>query len=448
MTSFRYALFCFAVMMALLLASSRSQKSVAAGSSDAGTSQAEKAKESKNANNPPVPGTVEISASRQQTIGVKVAVVEKKPVIHTIRVLGRVEADETRIYRINAAVDGWITKVNYNTVGSLVKKGEVLATFTNPQFIDTEQSYLFGIDTVERLGLHKRQELGRQEAPTAAASDPFVLQRQMDALRGMGVGDDQLEEIGRTRKITLDIRITAPSDGFITARKVSLHERFLKGTELYQIADLRRVWILADVYEREVEWFKPGMKAKVTAPYKKRDYEATVTEVLPIFDDASRTLKVRLETDNPGYVLRSGMFMDVEMPVEMPPALTVPVDAILDSGLRKTVFVDRGNGFFEPREVETGWRHGNRVEITKGLEEGERIVISGNFLIDSESRLEMAAMGMQGLMSKDPVCGMDVSVNKATKAGRKSNYRGKTYYFISDENKAQFEKEPEKYVKE
>jgi len=115
---------------------------------------------------------------------------------------------------------------------------------------------------------------------------------------------------------------------------------------------------------------------------------------------------------------------------------------VLDSGLRKTVFVERGNGLFEPRQVETGWRHGNRVEITKGLEEGERIVISGNFLIDSESRLEMAAAGMVGTLSKDPVCGMDVSVSKAEKAGRKSTVMGKTYYFCVEECKKQFDKDP------
>jgi Cu(I)/Ag(I) efflux system membrane fusion protein len=142
------------------------------------------------------------------------------------------------------------------------------------------------------------------------------------------------------------------------------------------------------------------------------------------------------------------MFVDVEFPVTLPPALTVPADAILDSGLRKTVFVDRGNGFFEPREVETGWRAGNRVEVVKGLEPGERIVVSGNFLIDSESKLEMAAMGMQGTLSKDPVSGLEVSARKADKEGRKSTLRGKTYYFSSEESKHQFEKNPERYVKE
>jgi YHS domain-containing protein len=155
---------------------------------------------------------------------------------------------------------------------------------------------------------------------------------------------------------------------------------------------------------------------------------------------------VRLDLDNPGYVLRPDMFVDVEIPITLAPAMAVPVDAVLDSGLRKTVFVDRGNGVFEPREVETGWRLGNRVEITKGLKPGERIVTSGNFLIDSESRLEMAAAGMQGTLSKDPVCGVDVSMTKAVKAGLKTNYGGKTYYFDSVQCKQQFEKDSKRYV--
>jgi YHS domain-containing protein len=151
--------------------------------------------------------------------------------------------------------------------------------------------------------------------------------------------------------------------------------------------------------------------------------------------------------DNPGYLLRPDMFVDVEFPVTLPSALSVPADAVLDSGLKKTVFVDLGNGLFEPREVETSWRMGNRVEITSGLKPGERIVTSGTFLIDSESRLELAAQGMYGTLSKDPVCGVDVSLNKAERAGRKSVYQGKNYHFSSDECKQKFDKNPESYVK-
>ena len=130
------------------------------------------------------------------------------------------------------------------------------------------------------------------------------------------------------------------------------------------------------------------------------------------------------------------------MPVTFPPAIVVPPTRFLDSGLRKTVFVDRGNGFFEPRQVETGWRFGNRVEITRGLEPGERIVVSGNFLIDSESRMELAASGMYGTLEKDPVCGASVSVKKASREGRTSVHQGKTYYFSSAECKEKFNRIP------
>ena len=173
------------------------------------------------------------------------------------------------------------------------------------------------------------------------------------------------------------------------------------------MADLSRVWILADLFENESQYIKPGARVQVTLPHQRKTFQATVSKILPQFDAASRTLKVRLETDNPGFVLRPDMFVDVELPISLPPAISVPADAVLDSGLRKTVFVDRGNGFFEPEKVETGWRIGDRVEIVKGLQPGERIVVSGNFLIDSESRLELAAAGMYGTLSKDPVCGME-----------------------------------------
>jgi len=135
------------------------------------------------------------------------------------------------------------------------------------------------------------------------------------------------------------------------------------------------------------------VKVLVTLPYQKKAYHATVSNVLPLFDTASRTLKVRLEAVNPGNILRPGMFVDVELPVKMPPAIAVPSEAIIFSGLKKTVFIDLGNGYFEPREVQTGWRLGNNIEITKGLKPGERIVISGNFLIDSESKLRGAGLG-------------------------------------------------------
>jgi Cu(I)/Ag(I) efflux system membrane fusion protein len=393
-----------------------------------------------------LPGTVSVMPEKQQLIGLRVGAVEKAPVSHTLRLLGRVAADEVRVYKIVASVDGWIQEANDNSVGTLVKKGEVLATFYSPQFLDVEQAHIYALDAVDRLQLGRRLELGRKEVPALTALDQLNVQRQIDILRSMGMDDSQIEEIGKTRQITLEIRIHSPAVGFITERNVSPGQKFLKGTELFQITDLSRVWILADVFEQEVQYFKPGVKAAIQMPYQKRTYEARVSEVLPIFDAATRTLKVRLVTDNPGYLLKPDMFVDVELPVGLPPSVTVPADAILYSGVRKTVFVDRGHGYFEPRRVETGWRLGDRVEIVSGLEPGEKIVLSGNFFLDSESRLQSIAQGIYGAMSLDPVCGMEVDEARAKAMGLTSVYEGKTFYFCSKECKDQFDKRPEKYV--
>jgi YHS domain-containing protein len=206
------------------------------------------------------------------------------------------------------------------------------------------------------------------------------------------------------------------------------------------------VWILLDVFENETKYLKPGVKSRVSLPGQQLVFEAVVSHVLPLFDPNTRTMKVRLEAENPKYTLRPDMFVDVELPVELPATLSVPTDAVLDTGLKKTVFIDRGGGFFEPREVETGWRLGNKVEITRGLAPGERVVVSGTFLIDSESRLELAAAGMSETISQDPVCGLQVSVKKAIQSGRKTVYEGKTYYFCSDECKARFDEDPKRYA--
>jgi YHS domain-containing protein len=232
----------------------------------------------------------------------------------------------------------------------------------------------------------------------------------------------------------------------VLSREVSPELRFLRGEELYRIAELDRVWVYANIYENEARYFRPGTIAKLSHPQLGKEYPARVSDALPLFDTATRTLKVRLEVDNPGFALRPDMFVDVELPVKLPASINVPADAILDSGLQKTIFVELGNGFFEPREVETGWRIGNRVEIVKGLKPGERIIISGNFLIDSESKLEMAAAGMVGTLSKDPVCGLEISARKASKENRETHYEGRTYYFCSEECKRLFEKGPNRFI--
>jgi Cu(I)/Ag(I) efflux system membrane fusion protein len=214
------------------------------------------------------------------------------------------------------------------------------------------------------------------------------LQIAVDRLLTLGMSSVQIEEIGRTRRVPPNVKITAPADGFVLARNVSTGQKVERGNELYQIADLRRVWILADVFGREAEYVGPGTIAEISQPGRAPSFRARVSrDVLPQFDAASQSVKVRLEADNLGYLLRPDMFVDVDLLITLPPAIAIPVDAVLDSGLKKVVFVETGAGVFEPRQVETGWRFGGRVQIVKGLAEGDRVVVAGTFLLDSENRL-------------------------------------------------------------
>jgi RND family efflux transporter MFP subunit len=307
--------------------------------------------------------------------------------------------------------------------------------------LSAQQAYLYALSAMDRFvssGTETPQQIDLTNAN---------IQNYKNSLENLGMGKLQIEDIARNRQLTENILITAPANGFVLKRNVSSGQRFEKGTEFYQIADLSHIWILADMFENDAQYFRPGVQARVTLPYQKKTFYAKVSNVLPQFDAGSRTLKLRLEAENPGFLLRPDMFVDVELPVAFPAAITVPVDAVLYSGLKKTVYIDAGKGFFEPRDVETGWRFGDRVEIVKGLMPGERIVVSGNFLIDSESRMKAAAAGIYGTAHKDPVCGMDVDESKVKAAGRISMYGGKTYYFCSDGCKQEFEKDPDRALK-
>src|SRR4030095_4330564 len=191
------------------------------------------------------------------------------------------------------------------------------------------------------------------------------VERLADGLRNMGVSNSQIRQMARRRELVHDIRVESPVDGVVLKRSVSGGPRFDRGFEFYRIADLNRVWILADVYRHQLPFIRRGASARITTAGEGRAMSATVSQSEPIFDEATLTLKVRLEAANPQRALKPGMFVDVEFPVDLPATLVVPADAIVDSGLRKTVFVDRGNGHFEPRLVENGRGSGDDVEVTK-----------------------------------------------------------------------------------
>jgi membrane fusion protein, copper/silver efflux system len=390
-------------------------------------------------------GTLAISPEKQQLIGLRVARVEKTASGRDkLRLFGRVVPDETRVYRINAGVDGSIREVSTITTGSQVKKDQLLATYVAPDFVAAIQQYILAVSATDRLK-QSGTNVSTQFDPVTGNPTNTNFQQRLQKLENMGMSAAQIAEIESTRALPKTIHILSPAVGFVLARNVSPGLKFDRGGELYRIADLRRVWILADVFGHDARMVRSGTTARVSVPDQNLIFQAKVSEVLPQFDPGSRSFKVRLELDNPGYALRPDMFVDVELPIELPPAITVPADAVMNSGLKKTVFVDRGNGFFESRNVETGWRFADKVEVVDGLAAGEQIVVSGTFLVDSESRLKSAAAHVDAT-SKDPACGMEVDQSKARAAGRTVDLHDKTYFFCSDRCKRDFQKSPEPYL--
>ena len=328
-------------------------------------------------------GAVHVSPEGQQAIGVRLGVVRRLAGSRLLRTTGRVAADENRTYPIVAAVSGWIRNVDSVTTGDTVKKDQVLASLfaADAQFETAQQSYYTGLEMLYRVA-------SAQSQSHDAGSAVEEVERLADGLRSLGLSNSQLRVMAKRREIVHDIRLESPVDGVVLKRSVSPGLRFDRGFEFYRIADLNRVWILADVYRNQLPFIRRGASTRITTAGEGRAMSATVSQSEPIFDEATLTLKVRLEAANPQRALKPGMFVDVEFPVDLPATLVVPADAIVDSGLRKTVFVDCGNGHFEPRLVETGLRIGDDVEVTKGLEPGESIVVSGTFFVDSESRMK------------------------------------------------------------
>jgi Cu(I)/Ag(I) efflux system membrane fusion protein len=384
-------------------------------------------------------GAVEVGAAQQQLIGLRTAPVERAAASHVLRFPGRITVDERRLHRIVAGVDGWMRKLGDNSAGTFVKQNEVMGSYYVPNLIAIQQSLIYTLRTVSDL--QRDPETGLQVSATGLA-----LQNSLDGLRTVGMSDIQMEELQRTKKLSSEIRIYSPITGFVISRSVTPGQRFEKGAELYRIADIGHVWAMTDIFEKDREFIKPG--AMATIRYQGRKFPARMSNVLPQLDPQSRTLRSRFEVENHGDVLRPDVFVDVEIEVRMPAAVTVPADAVIDSGRRKTVFLARGNGVFEPRVVETGWRVGDRVQIVKGVDAGESIVVSGNFLIDSESRMKLPAANpapapKKETTVKDPVCGMDVDPKEP--GVLKTQHGGKTYYFCAEHCKKTFEADPGKF---
>lgn len=324
---------------------------------------------------------VHISAEKQQLIGVRYGTVEPVAGVDELRVNGRVVQDETKITRVHPKIEGWIQRVHADFTGQLVKQGDPLLTLYSPEMLATQQEYL--------LALRARDTLKAGGSREAYENSELLIEAARRRLELWDLASAQIDELERTRKPVRTVTLHSPASGYVIARNAFPSQRVMPETELYAIADLSRVWIMADVFESDAGKVRPGSAAVVKLPYETgRDIRAKVSYIQPQVDPATRTLKVRLEAPNPGLALKPDMFVQVEFQFAVAPRLAVPADAVINTGLRKTVFVDRGNGNFEPRRVETGVRFGDRIQVLSGLSPGERIVTAGAFLIDSEAQLK------------------------------------------------------------
>ncbi|MBV8207580.1 MAG: efflux RND transporter periplasmic adaptor subunit [Acidobacteria bacterium] len=322
---------------------------------------------------------VQLSADAQQALGIRMARVEKTSGPQDVRLLGRVVPDETRVYRVNSGAEGFVKDTREDAVGNHVSKDQRLATLYSPEFLTIAGGYLSASERTQ-------QSAALKESSPAGTAGVAGVQNWADRLRTLGMSDFQIREITNNRKVPEDIYVVSPADGFILARSISPGLRFDRFTEFYKIADLSHVWVVADMFGREAQLIRRGSLARVTLPDTGQSFTARVSDSLPEVDPATRSLKLRLEVDNPGFALRPDMFVNVQLPLAMPAGLTVPADAVIDSGAAGRVYVKGPNGV-EPREIMTGWRMGDRVQVLSGLREGEEVVSSGTFLVDSEARL-------------------------------------------------------------
>jgi membrane fusion protein, copper/silver efflux system len=330
-------------------------------------------------------GTIQISPEKQQLIGVEYGTAEYRSSIETVRASAKVALDETHIAKVHSKIEGWIDQVSADFAGKYVEKGQPLLTLYSPEALATQQEYLLALKARALLADDPMQH-------HLSGSHDTMLASARKRLELWDISDEQIDRLEKTKEPIKSLTLYAPINGFVTERNAFPRQRVNADTVLYTIADLSTVWVIADVFEYEAAQIHVGQPAALTMPYLPgRTFRGKVGYILPQVDGTTRTLKVRIQFDNPGNQLKPEMYGDVEFRTGGASTLTVPQSAVLNSGLRQVIFVDRGNGYLEPRDVKTGRQFDNRIEILSGLKAGERIVTSGNFLIDSESQLSAAA---------------------------------------------------------
>jgi len=332
------------------------------------------------------PGTVVVSAEKRQLIGVKLAPVERRALTKAIRTVGRVEYDERRIVHVHTKIDGWIHELYVNATGQPVRKGELLFSIYSPQLVSTQEEYL--------IALRGREALRKATTPEGREGGEALVRAARRRFRLWDVPESEIRRLEREGKARTYLTFTSPIEGIVIEKQAFEGLHVTPGTDLMTVADLSMVWVNADVYEYELAFLREGQPVTLTLSYLPgRTFTGKIAYIYPYLKEKTRTATVRIEVPNPDGILKPMMYADVRLESPMGETLTVPDTAVMDTGERRVVFVDRGEGRFETRDVEVGRRAQGYVEVLSGLAEGERVSVAANFMIDAETRLREAVGG-------------------------------------------------------
>jgi len=329
---------------------------------------------------PPQTSEFVVPVERQQQIGVRWAKAERKPLRHTIRSVGVIVPDRSRNWQFVSRVDGYVQKLNVTSPGQVVDKDAPLLSIYSPDLLTSEREF------VELLRM-------RDEAKSKDARETpqRLIESAKRRLQLWNVTPEQIAELEKTRKASDTLTLLSPFRGVVQSVPVEQGKNVKMGDMLVEVADLGVVWVWAEFYENELSMLQTGQKIAVTAKsYPGENFDGTISLINPFLDEMKRTAKVRIDIPNTDFKLRPGMYVNAELAMDMGEALTVPVSAIMPTGERNVVFVDKGEGKLEPRVVQLGAKYGDIYEVQSGLQEGERVVASANFLIDAESKVQGA----------------------------------------------------------
>mgnify|MGYP001574210291 CR=1 FL=1 len=328
---------------------------------------------------------VEIPADKQELIGLKTAAVSVQPLQKVVRTVGRIEYDETRLATINTKFEAWIERLYVDYTGKYVKKGEPIAELYSPELFATEQEF---------INLLKWSKEGKETSSPLLAGmltgdAATILDAARQRLRLWDISDAQIRKLEETGKPMRTLTLYSPVNGYVVQKAAIQGMRVMPGDKLVDIADLSTLWVLADIYEYELPLIKVGDAATIRlSSLPDKVISSKIDYIYPSISGDTRTVKVRFVIDNLEGRLKPQMFTDVEIHINLGKRLAIPEDAVMDTGIRQIVYVDKGNGFFEPREVTLGVRAQGMVEVLKGLTAGEKVASSANFLIDSEAKLK------------------------------------------------------------